>query len=573
TPTYYGIAHSTAVYPNANQYEAPAMRFYYETPPPVKDISVLRIAAVEYQVDAGAWQQASPRDSGFDSVVDSFTFTTTALSNAAHTIRARAKDNFGNYDPSPPSDALTVNNALPSDILHVYDGTTTAFDIDFTRNGGSLSANWSASSYMGGNPAYYEYRIGTTPGGAEVSGWTNVGVTTGVTRTGLSLTESATYYFAVRAAGLPGPFYSGVTVSDGQRVDVTSPTARVEISSTLPAKAGSLSLKLIVSEANGLLGTPALSFTTADGAGHSMALTYLANTSTWTASTYIESWYSTGTAVFSFSAVDTAGNRGAVITSGGSFQVDTAVSGAAGAVVSNSDAYSVTLPAGVYSGNLLVSISTVPASRTALADAARSESIPLKGSDLTREFTARSPSGALISGFLAPVTIKLCYPDADNDGRIDGDYIEESRTGLYWLDESSSRWTRVNGAQRLTASNCLSAQVSHFSVYSVRALDAAESGLGNVKAFPSPCYFDRSPGVLTVRGIPLDAVRPEIDIYNVAGELVRTLKPGDGIDPFYNDGLWDGRQSGGAKAASGLYVYVVRTGNYGKTTGKFYIFW
>ncbi|HOW90503.1 MAG TPA: hypothetical protein PL037_09480, partial [Elusimicrobiales bacterium] len=77
TPTYYGIAHSTAVYPNANQYGAPAMRFYYETPPPIKDISVLRIAAVEYQADAGAWQQASPRDSGFDSVVDSFTFTIT----------------------------------------------------------------------------------------------------------------------------------------------------------------------------------------------------------------------------------------------------------------------------------------------------------------------------------------------------------------------------------------------------------------------------------------------------------------------------------------------------------------
>ncbi len=570
TPTYSGVASSILAYHNSNTYEEPAMRAYYSTPPPIVDISVLKIAGAEYKVDAGAWQQASAQSAPFDQTVENFTFTPAAISNAAHTILARAKDNFGNYDPTPDSDSLTVNTGQPANISYVNDGT--GDDIAYTRNTGSLSANWGASYYLGGNPNYYEYRIGTTSGGSEISGWTSVAVTS-VTRSGLSLTEGSTYYFGVRAVGLPGPVYSGATVSNGQRVDLTSPTARVEISSPLPAKSGQLTLKLIVTEAGAMSGTPVLTFTPAGGSAQAVSLSYLANTSTWTGTGFIESWHSTGTAAFSFNGTDMAGNTGTSITAGATFLIDTSVSGITGGTVVNSDNDAVIVPPGAYSGNLFITISTIPASRTALADAARSGTHALRGSNLTRELTARTPAGVLVTRFTSPVTIKMSYPDSNSDGRIDGDYVDEGLSGLYLLDESASVWTRVDSPARNTAGNYLTAPVSHFSVYSVRVLDSAQSGMGSLKAFPSPCYFDRPPSVLTIRGLPMDAVRPEIDIYNSAGELVRVLKPGDGIDSLYNEGLWDGRQKSGAKAASGLYIYVAKTENYGKASGKFYIFW
>ena len=61
-------------------------------------------------------------------------------------------------------------------------------------------------------------------------------------------------------------------------------------------------------------------------------------------------------------------------------------------------------------------------------------------------------------------------------------------------------------------------------------------------------------------------------IYNEAAELVRTLAPGDGLDAL-NTASWDGRLKNGSRAATGLYLYLVRTANYGKGKGKFFLIW
>lgn len=93
----------------------------------------------------------------------------------------------------------------------VNDGTGT--DINFTTSTTQLSANWAetvTSSYL--------YAIGTDLGGIAIVSWTDVGLSTGVTKTGLSLDIGTTYYFSVSAGG-------GITSSDGQCViqDITPP--------------------------------------------------------------------------------------------------------------------------------------------------------------------------------------------------------------------------------------------------------------------------------------------------------------------------------------------------------------
>ena len=417
TPAYFGMAHSTTAYTNSNPYAdwSPA-----RTP---DNISINRIAGVEYKVDSGGWLAATPRDGLFDQNIESFTFTTAALSVGAHTIQARAKDNFLAYDATPESDSLTISAPpppLPTDIAYVYDGL--GADINFISSINTLSANWGASSFTGG--VTYEYAIGTTQGGTEISGWTGVGTNRSVTRSLLNLIEGTMYYFGVRAVGA-GPVYSTVAVSNGQRVDVTSPTASIQITSALPAKVGPLTLKLTVTES--LTGNPALSFTPVSGSAHPVTMSYLAS-NVWSGSASIDTLCSSGTAVFAFSAVDLAGNTGTLLTAGGTFLIDTST----------------------------------------------------------------------IAG-VTPV-----------------------------------------------------------------AMD-------KMKAYPNPGYFDKV-SFITIKGIPFDAQDPKIYIYNTGGELVRTLVKGSGIDSS-NNGEWNGRNTGGAKAASGLYLYLVTTGNYGKASGRIYIFW
>jgi hypothetical protein len=354
-------------------------------------------------------------------------------------------------------------------------------------------------------------------------------------------------------------------------VDVTSPAARVEITSALPAKTGRFYANLIVNEANALTGSPSLIL--AQGCGGGGTPMALSNTvlSTWAASGFIESYLSSGTACFTFRATDQAGNIGTVLT-GSSFNVDPVVSGITGGVVSNSDGDSVVIPAGASLSGLYVSISTLPASRAATADVASNDSIRIRSVDLSREFKAHNAAGAPITDFSAhPLTLILSYPDANNDGRIDGDYIKEDLAWLYYLDESAGKWTPLAGVVRHPSSKTLTAEVSHFSVYSIRASAASDQGLSGLKAYPNPCDLRAVPA-LTISGIPMDAVTPAVYIYNEAGELVRTLQPGGGMDSL-NVVHWDGRLKSGAKAASGLYMYLVKTANYGKGSGKFFIVW
>ncbi|MDA8131918.1 MAG: hypothetical protein M0011_10495, partial [Elusimicrobia bacterium] len=536
-PVYYGMAHSTGVYTNSNPYTSDTNHYWYTSSR--NNIGVNRIASVEYQVDGGGWLAATARDGAFDQNIDSFTFTASTLAEGAHTIQARAKDNFGAYDATPAADSLTVNTGQATDIPYVYDGT--GADAEYTRSKSSLSANWGASSHSSGI-SHYNYAIGTTAGASNTVGWTSVGTALSVTKTGLTLAEAGVYYFSVQAfpnVGTP----SGVTSSNGIRVDTSSPTAKVLVTSPQPAKNGAFTAKLIVNELNALSGQPRLGFTASNGLYVPLSLTYLA-ASTWTASGYIESYYSTGTANFNFSASDLAGNSGALITAGGSFGINTSFPGGTGATIANSDGNSVALPPGAYSGTLFVSISTVAPSVTAAADAASPESVKVFATDLVRQFTARDTPGAPVTAFSSPLTITMPYPDADNDGRIDGDLLKASMAWIYYMDPSAGRWTPLPGVTRDAAAKTLSAQVSHFSVYSIRAAGSSQADIGSLKAYPNPCDFRLAPSLLTIQGVPADAVNTCVYIYNEAGELVRSLAPGDGIDGL-NIASWDGRTSGG----------------------------
>ncbi len=77
--------------------------------------------------------------------------------------------------------------------------TPAAYTTDFTK----LSASWTASDPETGI-VMYEYAIGRSLGATDVVGWTNVGTSTYVVHTGLTLSSGENYYISVQATNALG---------------------------------------------------------------------------------------------------------------------------------------------------------------------------------------------------------------------------------------------------------------------------------------------------------------------------------------------------------------------------------
>jgi hypothetical protein len=113
----------------------------------------------------------------------------------------------------------------PDNISQVRDGTGN--DIDTTTSTTQLSANWSPSNDSESGILYYKYAIGTVAGWTDVVGWTDNGLSTSVTETGLNLASGSRYYFTVVAVNGLG-LESNPVSSNGVRVnDVGSVTPRL----------------------------------------------------------------------------------------------------------------------------------------------------------------------------------------------------------------------------------------------------------------------------------------------------------------------------------------------------------
>jgi len=74
------------------------------------------ISSVEYRVDSGAWTAATASDGAFDETSEDYTFTTSALSDGAHTVYVRATDAAANTtaEANYATDSFTVDITAPS---------------------------------------------------------------------------------------------------------------------------------------------------------------------------------------------------------------------------------------------------------------------------------------------------------------------------------------------------------------------------------------------------------------------------------------------------------------------------
>ena len=74
------------------------------------------ISSVEYKVDDGSWTAATASDGAFDSLSEGYTFTTSTLSDGAHTVYVRATDAYANTtaEADYATDSFTVDTTAPT---------------------------------------------------------------------------------------------------------------------------------------------------------------------------------------------------------------------------------------------------------------------------------------------------------------------------------------------------------------------------------------------------------------------------------------------------------------------------
>lgn len=129
-------------------------------------------------------------------------------------IRSVCNDSVGNYS-SIAEQNLNIDWTPPSEVSSLNDGTNS--DTDTTSSSNSISANWNSSNDPNSGIAYYWYCFGTSPGSADLTGWTSNGQDTAVTHNGVSMTNGQIYYCSVIAVNNAGLLSDTVT-SDGQLV-------------------------------------------------------------------------------------------------------------------------------------------------------------------------------------------------------------------------------------------------------------------------------------------------------------------------------------------------------------------
>ncbi len=147
-------------------------------------------------------------------------------SGTTYKWQAKAEDSNSAYSAgytqfNSGSAAFTVDTAAPTTGA-VYDGSSAGVESGFNNGSlSSLSCNWSGFADALSGIASYDYSFGTTAGGTDILGWTNVGsATTNVTANSLTLHTSQIYYCNVRANDTAGN-QSSVVSSNGQFVAPT----------------------------------------------------------------------------------------------------------------------------------------------------------------------------------------------------------------------------------------------------------------------------------------------------------------------------------------------------------------
>jgi len=187
--------------------------------------------------------------------------------------------------------------------------------------------------------------------------------------------------------------------------------------------------------------------------------------------------------------------------------------------------------------------------------------------NMTFNITAKDNNGNYVHTFNKNINLQIHFDDSDNDGYIDNIYNErisvseaDKRLGMYYFD--GVKWLLIG--KNVDTSSCLvKAEISHFSLYSVRVYNFAASE--NVFKTGEVLYTNpitpNNDGINDFSTFTINNVEnPELKIYDINGNFIIDL-----TEDIINNGevstvIWNGTYDNGDIVPAGIYVYFL-TGN------------
>lgn len=124
----------------------------------------------------------------------------------------------------------------------------------------------------------------------------------------------------------------------------------------------------------------------------------------------------------------------------------------------------------------------------------------------------------------------------------------------------------ISGAITLTVSKAAASAPDATSVplsTVAGSITISSAQLEDIRVYPNPCKRGQK---VNIKNLPLNE-ETTIYIYNIAGEIVRTLKEGEEIEIGLGSetAVWDTKNEDGEAVASGIYPYLIKSNQSGKS--------
>ena len=193
-----------------------------------------------------------------------------------------------------------------------------------------------------------------------------------------------------------------------------------------------------------------------------------------------------------------------------------------------------------------------------------SSSSTLQVTDTITEIKVYNVFSELIEGYLSKeITITLPYKDMDLDGIVDdiSPLINERNLSMGRLVDS--RWELIDHSYVDTEKDIVSAEVNHLSYFALLGRNRRGADVSEAHPYPVPFRSYRHDKII----FTLLPDRAEINIYDIAGDLVTKLKEDDMDGEF----AWDVTDDDGCNVSSGVYIYVIKDRHGGKKKGRLVI--
>ncbi|MFH1958452.1 MAG: MBL fold metallo-hydrolase [bacterium] len=452
-----------------------------------------------------------------------------------------------------------IDVTSPSAITVVNDGT--GEDIGWAGSSTTLSANWTISVDTLSGIAAYWYAIGTSSSTADILNWESAGDTTTVTKPGLPLIDGEIYYFLVKAENGAGLF-SPAAASAGQIVDVTKPAINF-----ISAKYG-----VSIDDFPEILFDEKISTA---GINQMVSLEVIRdNLGIAGSSVPIRISHDTNTNITTFIPVeggklknnyfyelnvssditDITGNKLGVVET---FEFSTLMNPDEENIVyasfEENEKVCVEIPAGAFSENAYVIISTKEINNSVPKLSPEDDTFCVPLSSSAREFTAYNSTGAKIAVNTGnKVAVTLAYENLPVN-------IDTETVNVWYLDEDKNVLIKLPGASINKVNKTVSADVYHLSSFVL----AGESITNLMKAYAYPVPYKPSDGKDETGTDRISFAnlgsKATIKIYTISGELVKTLhylySSGEMVQEWYPV-----TNESNEKVASGLYIYYISNG-------------